>query len=686
MPISGIEKSNQADLLGSNKLDFSKGNKAPALTKFSEAMAPRISADNLKKSDPKVMEESIKKSKEFAIKMIMSAAKNQDPFNENSDKSTEMLQTSNLIAQLDSIDVQNQYMKEIVDAVKNPGFSATELQGKEVKYDDAKRLFDGKNSTEFNYSISVDNKYEDKCTINTNITIRNSEGRVVFTGKGETVSNSGEFSYRWDGRDNKGKLLPLGEYTMEVRATGKDDQGSSISARATTSKTAIVESVELENGIASKIILDNGKVVNRSQITEIHDYAGDTKPDNKANINMVGAKVELDFSKTQVKDGSAKIYYDMGDIKNFEDPVVEIKDANGKHIKTVEYNGFITPGIGHITLNKGLEDLKDGNYIVDLKVRDKDNGGKQAGISKLHEEVIYGVKLAENEVVDSSGRAYPAHMIKSLGVDRPSEEDILKRFIGQEREYVDDKVTYAGANIEKTHIVPKKETDSVLYKSVLRVYNSENKLVSRQEFTHDALAMVKAEKRAEVSQLACPGFPFNVVDYSDLRDEKKAEADIKIRDLIKGDKDTYLDENYKDIFDAGFEVKYEWDGSYKAIQADGTWKLEEIDGRKAAEMGEGYRFDIENIYCNQDGTTSPSDIKDLLISKSVIEDIKKDDDGNEYIILEDGAEIFPERIDRAIDYRNEIQGNKDKSDSLLAQGGNDEAAKKILDAIKAALD
>ncbi len=683
MPLSGIDKKSSGDLLGSNKLDFSKGNKAPALMKFSETMAPRRSADDLKKNDPKAMEESIKKSKEFAIKMIIETAKNQDPFNENSDKSTEMLQTSNLIAQLDSIDVQNQYMKEIVDAVKNPGFSATELQGKEVKYDDSKRLFDGKNPTSFNYSVSFDNKFEDKCTVSTNIRIKNAEGRVVFTDKGEHTSKVGDFSYRWDGKDSKGNLLPLGEYSMEVTSTGKADNGISFQPRSTTSKVAVVKSVEIENGIASKIILDNGMSITRSQVTEIHDDISLTKPDNEANINMVGAKVELDFSKTQVKNGSANIYYDLGDIKNFEAPVVEISDANGNYIKTVEYNGLLTPGVGYITLSKGLEDIKDGNYIVDLKVRDKDNGGKQSGISKIHEDVVYGVKMSKNEIIGSDNKAYPAHMIKSIGVNEPSDEDRFRQLIGQEYEYVDDQVIYGDTNIEKTHIVPKKETDSVLCKSVLRVYNSENKLVSRKEYSYDAYQMLKQDKKFLADNRRNAIAPGKT--YNNLNVNEKAEVNYYINTLIKGNKDTYLDEEYKDIFEAGFQVKYDWDGKYGQVQADGSFKLEPVDGVDKAEIGEVYRFDIQNIYWNSNNTTSGSDIKDILTSKSKIEDVKKDQDGIIYFVFQNGDDVSPKRINDALEYRNKLEGSKEKSSSLLDQGGKDESAKKILEAIKSVL-
>ena len=682
MPAS-VDKRNPLDLLGSKALDFSKNNKAPALTKFSEAMAPRRSADDLKKSDPKAMEESIRKSKEFAIKMIIESAKNQDPFNENSDKSNEMLQTTNLIAQLDSIDVQNQYMKEIVNAVKNPGFSATELQGKEIEYNDAKRIFDGKNPTSFNYSISFDSKYEDKCTINSNITIKDSEGKVVFKDKGQITSKSGNFSYTWDGKDSSGKLLPLGEYTMEVAATGKDDKGVAFTPRATTSKTSTVKSVEIENGVATKVLLADGKSITRDQITEIHDAINSVAPDNEVSTQMIGKKVELDFSKTQVKNGSAKIYYDLGDIKNVEDPMVEISDSNGNYIKTIGYKGLITPGIGSIFLDKGLEDIKDGNYRVDLRVIDKDNGGRH-GISKLHEDMVYGVKLPENEIIGSDGKAYDAHMIKSIGANIPSEEDMLKQYIGEEHEYVDDEVVYDGQKIEKTHIVPKKETESVLYKSVLRVYNSENKLVSRQEFTHDAMAMVKADKKEELENICSTNFPF-ARPYSDLKGEDKAKVDLKIRKFIETNKEAYLDKEYKDIFEEGFQVQYSWDGTYKHIQSDGTLKSEEIDGKDKSEIRETYRFDIENIYWDATGATSGSDIKDMFIAKSTIEDIKKDDDGAEYIILQDGAQIFPKKIDEAIEYRNKLKGSKETAANLLNQGGKDESAKKILDAIKSVL-
>ena len=104
MPLQVNKNTGPANPKKSANIDFSKS--LPD-TPFSEKLAPRKTIEELHNNDHKASEKSVKESKDFAIQMILMSVRNQDPFAENSNQGNEMLQTSNLIAQLDAIEMQN---------------------------------------------------------------------------------------------------------------------------------------------------------------------------------------------------------------------------------------------------------------------------------------------------------------------------------------------------------------------------------------------------------------------------------------------------------------------------------------------------------------------------------------------------------------------------------------------------
>jgi flagellar basal-body rod modification protein FlgD len=70
----------------------------------------------------------------------------------------------------------------------------------------------------------------------TAITITDTAGKVVYTGKGETAS--GQHDFDWDGKDNNGNQLDDGTYKLSVAAAAAD--GSSVES-AVASKGVVSE-------------------------------------------------------------------------------------------------------------------------------------------------------------------------------------------------------------------------------------------------------------------------------------------------------------------------------------------------------------------------------------------------------------------------------------------------------------
>jgi flagellar basal-body rod modification protein FlgD len=65
----------------------------------------------------------------------------------------------------------------------------------------------------------------------TSLTVTDSNGKVVYTAKGETASGTHDFA--WNGKDNSGNQLPDGVYSLTVSAVASDGTavGSSIASK-----------------------------------------------------------------------------------------------------------------------------------------------------------------------------------------------------------------------------------------------------------------------------------------------------------------------------------------------------------------------------------------------------------------------------------------------------------------------
>ena len=235
---------------------------------FGAPQAERRSLEALRKSDPKKADEELDKMIDFSIQMVLANAKNMDPFDEESGSKSgsEMLQTGNVIAQLNSAKIQAVQMKEMAEAVKNPGYNALELQGKEIGYNNSVRSFDGKTEVKFDYTLShVEGK---NSFLVTNINIKGEDGKKVFTTKGARAS--GDHSFQWNGRDDKGQLLPAGSYSIEVTSKGSktiDGKQIPFDVQSNSAIISVVKSVEVQNGIVSKLIVP--KICSRRLLTAL---------------------------------------------------------------------------------------------------------------------------------------------------------------------------------------------------------------------------------------------------------------------------------------------------------------------------------------------------------------------------------------------------------------------------------
>jgi flagellar hook assembly protein FlgD len=282
-----------------------------------------------KSSSSSKMEEQIQKSKDFVIKMMFMSAKHIDPFSESSNNhAQEMAQSANLIAQLDSTQVQNAKLNEMAQAIKNQNFNATELQGKEVEYEEGSKFFDGRNSIKYTYNLQLDETNIGKGNIVSTIVIKNEQGQKVRSLKGS--SKNGDHVIEWDGFDESGKISSPGEYTAEVSAnlTRYDkDKVLSSPVKASTRLRGEVASVEIEDGITTNIVLKDGRVVSRDQIVAIKSRKSDEQVKIKADLALIDKKLKLSLDNTFITEKGSEIYYN-NHIANAGKTVVKFYNDN----------------------------------------------------------------------------------------------------------------------------------------------------------------------------------------------------------------------------------------------------------------------------------------------------------------------------------------------------------------------
>lgn len=99
-------------------------------------------------------------------------------------------------------------------------------------------------------------------TASTDITIKNEDGDVVYTGAIGQLAE-GESSWTWDGVNSDGSLAPEGDYTFSVSAT--DANGATVDVQ--TLVRGVVDAMSFESGTATPSI--HGVLINLADIVRL---------------------------------------------------------------------------------------------------------------------------------------------------------------------------------------------------------------------------------------------------------------------------------------------------------------------------------------------------------------------------------------------------------------------------------
>jgi flagellar basal-body rod modification protein FlgD len=156
------------------------------------------------------------------LTLLTTQLQNQDPMNPmNSDQFTqELVQFSGVEQQINT----NDNLKQLISLQQgNASNNAISYLGKSITITNGSgALADGE--AHWSYALGG-------AAAATTLTMTDTNGKVVYTGKGETAA--GQHDFDWDGKDNNGNQLSDGTYTLSVSSAAPD--GSAIEAAVASS-------------------------------------------------------------------------------------------------------------------------------------------------------------------------------------------------------------------------------------------------------------------------------------------------------------------------------------------------------------------------------------------------------------------------------------------------------------------
>jgi flagellar hook assembly protein FlgD len=570
---SSVEKkqSNLLDQVQAKTADRFKKDKTGKSFEDTRMDSTKRAADRYKKFDTNKAEKSFDEMIDFVIKCTLASAKNIDPTSEDSgSKSSEMLGTATAMATVGAAKQQVAKMNEMLEAIKNPGYNALELQGKEVSYDSSKR-FDGTNPVNFKYNVNYPEKYKD-ASVSTIIKVVDSDGKIVYQTKGN--GKLGDHNFDWNGCDKKGKKMSAGTYSIEVEGVGFatiNGQKVPFHVDATSLKTAVVESVEMQNGVATKLILSNGESIDKSQVVRAKDIS---KSKNAVELSpdLIGNVIELDLTKAQSIGGDIEVYYD-NHIQNPGKATIKISDSKGNLVKTFESDKIKTKGYGTIPFSRtGIE---SGNYTVEIVVENKDTGASETLSKTPVNLLVKGINYKDNLAItidkDDNENSFKAYNINAVVQDFSPLKLRANNYTGKVVKYDDSELIYTGPGTFGPKVFAKKSDrdGATISHEELRIYDQNNVEVAKLEARYNPFAQLH-----EDSVAAMRIYMANPDDGADVFAAAYDNPALSPEDIIRANR--YIDEQlasgvykFKDEFNANLFKEGlrllefpKWDGKF----------------------------------------------------------------------------------------------------------------------------
>jgi len=186
------------------------------------------------------------------LTLLTSQLKNQDPTSPM-DSST-FTQQLVMYSQVEQQISTNTNLKTLIGQGNTQiGSYATSYLGKAVSITNGNAALTN-GSASWSYNL-------DAAASSTALTVNDANGRVVYSGAGETTSGNHQFA--WNGKDNNGNQLPDGTYTLKVIAKASD--GSGVTSQVASA--GVVSEIDMTSGTPQLLI--GGMTVGLSDIAHV---------------------------------------------------------------------------------------------------------------------------------------------------------------------------------------------------------------------------------------------------------------------------------------------------------------------------------------------------------------------------------------------------------------------------------
>jgi len=187
------------------------------------------------------------------LTLLTSQLKNQDPTSPmDSSTFTQQLVMYSQVEQ--QINTNTNLQNLITQGTTNLGAYATSYLGKAVSITNGNASLAG-GSANWTYNL-------DTTASSNTLTVTDANGKVVYSGNGETGTGVHQFS--WNGKDNNGNQLDDGTYTLTVTAKALD--GSGVTSHVASA--GVVSEIDMTSG-TPQLLLNGGMEIGLGDIANV---------------------------------------------------------------------------------------------------------------------------------------------------------------------------------------------------------------------------------------------------------------------------------------------------------------------------------------------------------------------------------------------------------------------------------
>lgn len=460
--------------------------------------------------------DKIQKMKTDFFKIIAATLKNQNP-DKPADPS-EITQTIATVQQSEEAAKTRQATERLAQQMKDNKLSkALPMQGKKVRYDQSTQHFNGKDIVNFSYQINM--KPEEQPNNSrpcTNLYVVDKNGVKVFDKKVATKNGVNKFT--WDGRNNKGKLLKEGEYSLKVEAFYEYEENEVMQRKSIDAGAFIDGRVDaIERDGDDLIVIVDGQAVDYDDIISV-DFTEDNatkEPQLSDYASYIGKSAIFIDNEIKIEQGSCSIKFDC-DFSRPNKAAIKIYNDKGDFVGT-SISGHVKEGRNSVIFeasnalsfedaeefvndfeNSIYNSLPDGNYTFELFILDNDeynDADQYEQQSRIISKVITGLDFSEGAYVLCGSEKFSVDSIVQLAENTSSVSliDEAAKFIGKTAQVKLDSFEYTGKAVKQFVKIPA-ESGHEYQKATMIIFNEDGEQVARVEKGPDSIIATNKEK------------------------------------------------------------------------------------------------------------------------------------------------------------------------------------------------